>query len=270
VDADFSRRFVASAAANGIDVFRLHDPLNDVSNLREAAEAIVAADRDFEAGLVYSPGRTGEIETLIERARMLPELGAVRVLLHDPTGSLQPHTAEELVHALADAGVPLASPAPLFAVTFVLSNLVSNVPAVMLLLPVARPASDGPLLALASTLSGNLLIVGSIANIIVVAAAQRRGIRIDWRTHARAGIPVTNGKSSIFIARTPAPLTRCERRSSRTRLSTLSSSWGRSENARLPRRNCWQYPTPLGKLDPTRAERPPRGSAKEGLNVRVF
>jgi oxaloacetate decarboxylase alpha subunit len=108
VDADFSRRFVASAAANGIDVFRLHDPLNDVSNLREAAEAIVAAERDFEAGLVYSPGRTGEIETLIERARMLPELGAVRVLLHDPTGSLQPHTAEQLVRALADAsGLPV-------------------------------------------------------------------------------------------------------------------------------------------------------------------
>ncbi len=108
VDADFSRRFVASAAENGIDVFRLHDPLNDVSNLREAAEAIVAADRDFEAGLVYSPGRTGEIDTLVERAKMLPELGAVRVLLHDPTGGLQPHTAEELVRALAEAsGLPV-------------------------------------------------------------------------------------------------------------------------------------------------------------------
>jgi oxaloacetate decarboxylase alpha subunit len=108
VDADFSRRFVASAAENGIDVFRLHDPLNDVSNLREAAEAIVAADRDFEAGLVYSPGRTGEIDTLIERARLLPELGAVRVLLHDPTGGLQPHTAGELVRALAEAsGLPV-------------------------------------------------------------------------------------------------------------------------------------------------------------------
>src|SRR5438067_463919 len=99
VDADFARRFVASAAENGIDVFRLHDPLNDVSNLREAAEAIAAADRDFEAGLVYSPGPTGEIDILIERAKALPELGAVRVLLHDPTGSLQPHKAEDLVHA---------------------------------------------------------------------------------------------------------------------------------------------------------------------------
>ena len=103
VDADFARRFVASAAANGIDVFRLHDPLNDVSNLREAAEAIAAAERDFEAGLVYSPGPTGEIDTLIERARVLPELGAMRVLLHDPTGSLQPHKAANLVRALGEA-----------------------------------------------------------------------------------------------------------------------------------------------------------------------
>jgi oxaloacetate decarboxylase (Na+ extruding) subunit alpha len=108
VDADFARRFVASAAQNGIDVFRLHDPLNDVSNLREAAEAIVAAERDFEAGLVYSPGPTGEIDTLIERAKRLPELGAVRVLLHDPTGSLQPYKAQELVGALAEAsGLPV-------------------------------------------------------------------------------------------------------------------------------------------------------------------
>src|SRR6476469_2994380 len=108
VDADFARRFVASAAENGIDVFRLHDPLNDVSNLREAAEAIVAADRDFEAGLVYSPGPTGEIDTLIERTKALPQLGAVRVLLHDPTGSLQPHKAESLVGALAEAsGLPV-------------------------------------------------------------------------------------------------------------------------------------------------------------------
>src|SRR5438132_3033186 len=82
VDGDFVRRFVASAAQSGIDVFRLHDPLNDVSNLRDAAEAIAAADRDFEAGLVYSPGRTGETDALLEQARKLPELGAVRGLLH--------------------------------------------------------------------------------------------------------------------------------------------------------------------------------------------
>jgi Na+/H+ antiporter NhaD/arsenite permease-like protein len=56
---------------------------------------------------------------------------------------------------------------------------------------VATHDLSGPLLALGSTLAGNLFIVGSIANIIVVDAAARRGVRIDWRTHARIGVPVT-------------------------------------------------------------------------------
>ena len=103
VDDDFIRRFIASAAENGIDVFRLHDPLNDVSNLREAANAVAKAGGEFEAGLVYSPGRTGENDPLMEQARELPELGAARVLLHDPTGSLQPHRARELVTGLREA-----------------------------------------------------------------------------------------------------------------------------------------------------------------------
>jgi oxaloacetate decarboxylase (Na+ extruding) subunit alpha len=108
VDADVVRRFVASAAENGIDVFRLHDPLNDVSNLREAAEAIAAAGREFDAGLVYSPGLSGEKEALVEQARKLPELGASRVLVHDPTGSLQPHLASELVTSMREAsGLPV-------------------------------------------------------------------------------------------------------------------------------------------------------------------
>ncbi|WP_333840775.1 anion transporter [Pelomicrobium sp.] len=97
----------------------------------------------------------------------------------------------ELVAALAREGIDLRSPMPLFFTTFVLSNLVSNVPAVMLLLPLASHPMAGTLLALASTLAGNLLIVGSIANIIVVEAAARHGIVIDWRRHARVGVPVT-------------------------------------------------------------------------------
>ena len=92
---------------------------------------------------------------------------------------------------LARAGFDLHAPEVLFPVTFVLSNIVSNVPAVMLLLPVASHPLAGPLLALASTLAGNLFLVGSIANLIVADCAHRRGIRIDWRRHARVGVPVT-------------------------------------------------------------------------------
>jgi Na+/H+ antiporter NhaD/arsenite permease-like protein len=95
------------------------------------------------------------------------------------------------VNWLASVGLHLDHPGPLFLVTLLLSNTVSNVPAVMLLLPVATHPMAGPLLALVSTLAGNLLIVGSIANIIVVDAAARCGVPIDWRTHARIGVPVT-------------------------------------------------------------------------------
>ncbi len=108
VGGDFVRRFVASAAENGIDVFRLHDPLNDVSNLREAGEAIVGAGKEFHAGLVYSPGGEGAADALVEQARELAELNATRALIHDPTGGLQPHQAGELVSRVAEAsGLPV-------------------------------------------------------------------------------------------------------------------------------------------------------------------
>jgi len=103
VSGDIVGRFVSCAAENGIEVFRLHDPLNDVSNLREAGAAITNAGGAFHAGLVYSPGRTGETDTLVEQARKLPELGATRVIVNDPTGALVPHRAQELVSRIKEA-----------------------------------------------------------------------------------------------------------------------------------------------------------------------
>lgn len=75
----------------------------------------------------------------------------------------------------------------------VASNLISNVPAVLLLLPAAaggdgaRPALT---LAMASTLSGNLTLVGSVANLIVAETARRLGVEIDVLAYARVGVPV--------------------------------------------------------------------------------
>ena len=92
---------------------------------------------------------------------------------------------------LAGPGLDLRNPGTLFGVTAVLSNIVSNVPAVMLVLPAATHRLAGPILALASTFAGNFIIVGSIANIIVVDQAKRLGVDLDWKTHARVGIPVT-------------------------------------------------------------------------------
>ncbi|HTM35019.1 MAG TPA: anion transporter [Vicinamibacterales bacterium] len=107
---------------------------------------------------------------------------------------------DEAFVALRAARLDLAHPTTLFGSTVVLSNLVSNVPAVMLLLPAATHKLAGPILALASTLAGNLLIVGSIANIIVVDQARRLGVDIDWHTHARIGIPVTLATLAVAAA----------------------------------------------------------------------
>ena len=81
--------------------------------------------------------------------------------------------------------------APLVLASLGLSNLVSNVPAVMLLLPHLSTPQAGVTLALVSTLAGNLLLVGSIANLIVVDLAKRNGIDIEWAAHARIGLPIT-------------------------------------------------------------------------------
>lgn len=96
-----------------------------------------------------------------------------------------------LYDAVGSAGVDLSSPAWLFAVTAALSNVISNVPAVMLLLPASPTPQTRLLLALASTLAGNLFLLGSIANLIVAEQAAKLGVFITWRTHLRVGAPVT-------------------------------------------------------------------------------
>jgi oxaloacetate decarboxylase alpha subunit len=102
---DFVRRFMASAAESGIDVFRLHDPLNDADNLRGAAEAVIAAGREFDAGLLYGSSRH---DALTDAAKKLPEIGASRIVLDDPAGLMQPHRAAELVSELHGlSGLPV-------------------------------------------------------------------------------------------------------------------------------------------------------------------
>ena len=108
--------------------------------------------------------------------------------------------AAQAVTWLAACGVVLADTEALMGVGLLLSNAVSNVPAVMLLLPHLPDATAATTLALVSTFAGNLLLVGSIANLIVVDLARRDGVAIDWRQHAVVGLPVTLGSLVILWA----------------------------------------------------------------------
>jgi Na+/H+ antiporter NhaD/arsenite permease-like protein len=78
-----------------------------------------------------------------------------------------------------------------------LSNLVSNVPAVLLLEPVAQavPAATRETawlaLAMSSTLAGNLTVLGSVANLIVVENARRESVSISFWEYCKVGVPLT-------------------------------------------------------------------------------
>jgi Na+/H+ antiporter NhaD/arsenite permease-like protein len=89
----------------------------------------------------------------------------------------------------------LSSVPMLSAITAILSNLVSNVPAVLLLRPFIAALQDPDrawlVVAMASTLAGNFTVLGSIANLIVVEKAARRGIVISFWDYFRVGAPLT-------------------------------------------------------------------------------
>jgi Na+/H+ antiporter NhaD/arsenite permease-like protein len=85
--------------------------------------------------------------------------------------------------------------APLSIATAVLSNLVSNVPAVLLFRPIIPSLPNATeawlTLAMASTLAGNLTLLGSVANLIVAEIAAARGIKLTFGEYLRAGVPIT-------------------------------------------------------------------------------
>jgi Na+/H+ antiporter NhaD/arsenite permease-like protein len=95
----------------------------------------------------------------------------------------------------AMSGEPLRDATIVSAVMTALSNLVSNVPAVILWTPVVPRLHDADfvwlVIAMSSTFAGNLTLLGSMANLIVAERAEARGERIGFVAHLRVGVPVT-------------------------------------------------------------------------------
>jgi Na+/H+ antiporter NhaD/arsenite permease-like protein len=110
------------------------------------------------------------------------------------TGALE---TSGLSDALFEAMLPLVSGGvlALTGVSVVLSNLISNVPAVLLFRPVIADLPDPQhswlVLAMATTLAGNLTILGSVANLIVAEIARRSGEPVGFGEYLKAGVPIT-------------------------------------------------------------------------------
>ena len=102
---------------------------------------------------------------------------------------------QTLLNDLKHLGVDLNQPLALYFTSAVLSDVVGNNPAVMLLVPYLEPGPHADALcaalALGTGFSSNMVIFGSLAGIVVVEQAKRCGITISFWDFARAGLPVS-------------------------------------------------------------------------------
>ncbi|SFI13670.1 pyruvate carboxylase subunit B [Pseudomonas guineae] len=105
---DVVKAFVAKAAVNGIDVFRIFDAMNDVRNLRVSIEAVKAAGKHAQGTLSYTVSPVHTVEAYVKQAKAMQAMGIDSVAIKDMAGLLTPYAAFDLVKALkAEVDLPV-------------------------------------------------------------------------------------------------------------------------------------------------------------------
>ncbi len=105
---DVVRAFVAKAAVNGIDVFRIFDAMNDVRNLRVVIEAVKAAGKHAQGTIAYTTSPVHTVAAFVEQAKAMQAMGIDSIAIKDMAGLLTPYSTFELVKALkAEVDLPV-------------------------------------------------------------------------------------------------------------------------------------------------------------------
>ena len=105
---DVLERFIERSAANGIDVFRIFDALNDVRNLERAVREVKACGKHAEAAISYTVSPVHNIDRFVDMAKKLEDLGTDTLCIKDMAGLLAPLDAYHLMRRLkAAVRVPL-------------------------------------------------------------------------------------------------------------------------------------------------------------------
>jgi len=106
---DVVTAFVERAAANGMDVFRIFDAMNDPRNLKTAIKAAVDCDKHAQGTLSYTVSPVHNIDKWLDMAKQIEDMGAHSICIKDMAGLLKPYVAEELVSRLKETvNVPIA------------------------------------------------------------------------------------------------------------------------------------------------------------------
>ncbi len=105
---DVVSRFVERAAANGVDVFRIFDAMNDMRNLQTAIKATLAVGKHAQGTMSYTVSPVHTLELWVDLAREIEDMGAHSICIKDMAGLLKPYTAFELVTRLkAAVSIPI-------------------------------------------------------------------------------------------------------------------------------------------------------------------
>ena len=105
---DIVDHFIKASKRNGIDVFRVFDALNDIRNVKDSAEAINECGGHFEGAISYTLSPVHTLDSYVEYAMRLKELGAKTIAVKDMAGMLTPYRTERLVKALNnEVGLPV-------------------------------------------------------------------------------------------------------------------------------------------------------------------
>lgn len=100
---DVVEAFVERAAANGTDVFRIFDAMNDVRNLETAIRAVKASGKHAQGTLCYTTSPVHTVAAFVDQARRMVDLGVDSIAIKDMAGLLTPYATGELVKALKEA-----------------------------------------------------------------------------------------------------------------------------------------------------------------------
>jgi pyruvate carboxylase subunit B len=100
---DVVKAFVSKSAANGVDVFRIFDAMNDMRNLRVSVEAVKKAKKHAEGAISYTTSPVHDIPHFVGLARELEAMGCDTIAIKDMAGLLTPQITGELVKAMRKA-----------------------------------------------------------------------------------------------------------------------------------------------------------------------
>ncbi|WP_099609426.1 sodium-extruding oxaloacetate decarboxylase subunit alpha [Vibrio coralliilyticus] len=106
---DVVEKFVERAHANGMDVFRIFDAMNDVRNFQKAVKAAVDVGAHAQGTLSYTTSPVHNTDTWVDLAKRLEDLGCHSLCIKDMSGLLKPYEAEELISRIkSSTDIPLA------------------------------------------------------------------------------------------------------------------------------------------------------------------